>query len=103
MDLAIISNYGLNSDGGEVKVYIQNLVKALQKRSIRLFLLIREGKPREIEEKLPENNINNIIVDVAAIEKSLKQKFKNLFGVDSCERQRCNYSLQEIQLFYPMP
>lgn len=74
MDLAIISNYGLNSDGGGVKVYTQNLVKALQKRGIRLFLLIREGKPTEIEEKLPENKIFYVVRAIGQLNK-LKPKF----------------------------
>ncbi|MDV3104089.1 glycosyltransferase family 4 protein [Thermococcus waiotapuensis] len=56
MKLVIISNYGLNSDGGGVKVYTQNLVKTLQKR-LSVTLLIREGIPTEIEQKLPRNKL----------------------------------------------
>ncbi|WP_232194520.1 glycosyltransferase family 4 protein [Thermococcus sp. PK] len=74
MDLAIVSNYGLNSDGGGVKVYTQNLVKALQKRGIRLFLLIREGNPTEVEEKLPENKIFYVIKATRRLNK-LRPKF----------------------------
>ncbi|WP_232054811.1 glycosyltransferase family 4 protein [Thermococcus sp. 2319x1] len=55
--IVIISNYGLNSDGGGVKVYTRNLVKALHNRNINIILLIREGTPTNIEEKLPNNKV----------------------------------------------
>jgi len=51
----ILSNYGLNSNGGGVKVYTQNLVKKLLRRDVSLFLLIREGIPMESERKLHSN------------------------------------------------
>ena len=74
MDLAILSSYGLNSDGGGVKVYTQNLVKALQKRGIRLFLLIRKGEPTEVEEKLSKNQVFYVIKATRRLNK-LKPKF----------------------------
>lgn len=55
--LAILSNYGLNSDGGGVKVYTHNLVKTLQQKYICVKLLIREGIPTEIEQKLSKNKL----------------------------------------------
>jgi len=74
LDLAILSSYGLNSDGGGVKVYTQNLVKALQKRGIRLFLLIRKGEPTEVEEKLSKNQVFYVIKATRRLNK-LKPKF----------------------------
>ena len=50
----IITNYGLNSAGGGVKVHTQNLLKALRSKT-NVTLLIREGTPTEVKQKLPHN------------------------------------------------
>ena len=56
-EIVLLSNYGLDSDGGGVKVYTQNLTKALREKNTKVFLLIRKGTPTEIEVKLPKNKI----------------------------------------------
>lgn len=55
LNISIVANFGLNSNGGGVKVYTQNLVKELLGRDVSLFLLIREGIPMEFERKLHSN------------------------------------------------
>jgi len=60
-NITIISNYGLNSAGGGVKVYTQNLFKALRSKT-NVTLLIREGTPTEMEQKLPHNKFFYVAV-----------------------------------------
>ncbi|WP_297519501.1 glycosyltransferase family 4 protein [Thermococcus sp.] len=55
MRIVTLTNYGLNSNGGGVKVYTKNLVNAILKKGIKVMLIIREGVPVEAEEKLPSN------------------------------------------------
>ncbi|AFN03571.1 hypothetical protein PFC_03090 [Pyrococcus furiosus COM1] len=55
--IGILTNYGLNSDGGGVKVYTKNLVDALKELGVDYAILMREGDPTEKEIKLPENKI----------------------------------------------
>lgn len=55
MRIVTLTNYGLNSNGGGVKVYTKNLVSVIRKKGIKVTLIIREGVPVEAEEKLPSN------------------------------------------------
>ena len=61
MKIVIVSQYGLNSDGGGITVYTKNLVKELESLGINTLLLIREGIPTKKEEKMPRNKILYIL------------------------------------------
>lgn len=67
--IVIFSNYGLNSDGGGVKVYTKNLVRALQNMNINVLMFTREGIPTEIETKLSWNKFLYILKGIKWLHK----------------------------------
>jgi len=72
--IIIISNYGLDSDGGGVKVYTRNLVSALKRLEWNSIILMREGTRTKDEIKLSKNKILYIIKATEQLNK-LKPKY----------------------------